>query len=75
MINLPAYIFHHMCEAIKESTKHNKKNVSYARLVSELFHQSRLVGTLMSFDANEDMEMLYGNILSVVMLWNMNIIK
>lgn len=27
IINLPAYIFHHMCESIKESTQHNKNNV------------------------------------------------
>lgn len=29
LINLMAYIFHHMCEAIKDSNKHNKRNVPY----------------------------------------------
>lgn len=75
MINLPVYIFYHMFEAIKESTKHNKKNVPYARLLSELFHHSRLVETLMNFGANEDMKMIYGNILSATVLGNMNIIN
>lgn len=37
-INLPTYILNHLCEAIKESKKRNKKNVLYARLLSELFH-------------------------------------
>lgn len=35
-INLSAYIFNHMCEAIKDSTKLRKNNVPYARLLSEL---------------------------------------
>lgn len=64
-----------MYEVIKESTKHNKKNVPYARFLSELFHQSRLVETLMNLGVNEDMEIIYGNILSVDVLGNMNIIK
>lgn len=75
MTNLPAYIFHHMCETIKGITKHNKKNVPYGRLLFELFHQSKLIETLMKLGSSEDMKMIYGNILSVVVLGNMNIIK
>lgn len=37
MINISAYIFNHLCEAIKDSTKLRKKNLPYARLLSELF--------------------------------------
>lgn len=33
-INLSAYIFNHLCEAIKDNIKLPKKNVSYARLFS-----------------------------------------
>lgn len=69
------YIFHHMCESIKASTKHNNKNVYYAWLFSELFYQSRLVETLVNLGADEDMQIIYQNILSSVMLGNMNIIK
>lgn len=75
LINLPAYIFHHMCEVIKENTKHHKKNVPSIRLFSELFHQSKLIENLMNLGANEDMEIIYGNILSTAILGNMNVIK
>lgn len=36
-INLSTYIFNHLCEAIKDSRKLRKKNVPYARFLSELF--------------------------------------
>lgn len=75
MINLPAYIFPHMCEAIKDNNKHSKKNVPYIRLLYELFHQCRLIETLMKLDANEDMEIIYGSILLADVQGNMNIIK
>ena len=45
-INLPAYILHHLCEAIKEIKKHSKKHVPYARLMSELFHQGHQIDAL-----------------------------
>lgn len=62
-----------MCEAIKESRKHNKKNVLYARLLYELFHQSRLIEIVISFGASKDREETYENILLIIVLGNMNI--
>lgn len=41
-----AYILNHLCDIINESQNHNKKNVSYARLLSELLHQSRLINAM-----------------------------
>lgn len=48
-INLPAYIFHHICEAIKDNTKHLKKNVSCVRLLSKLFYQGRLIDAFKNY--------------------------
>lgn len=75
MNNLPAYVFHHVCEAIKDNTKHRKKNVPYVRLLYDLFHQSMLIETLLNLGVKEYMEMIYGYILLVAILGNMNIIK
>lgn len=36
-INLLAYIFNHLCEAIKDNAKLRKKNVPYARLLLNCF--------------------------------------
>lgn len=74
-IKLYAYIFNHICEDIKESTKHHKKNVPYARLLSKLFYQGRLIVALKTFHDNEDLEKIYGNILSASILANMKLLK
>lgn len=74
-LKLDAYIFNHMCDAIKVSQKHNKKNVPYAKLLSELFHQSILIDALKKVSATQDLEETYGNIPFVDVLGNMNIIK
>lgn len=74
-INLPSYIFHHFCEAIKESKKHNKKNVPYVRLLSKLFYQSRLIDALKTVYDNKDLEEIHGNILPAFFLANMKLLK
>lgn len=74
-INLPGYIFHHMCEAIKDSKKHTNKNVPYVRLLSELFHQGRLIYSLRDASAHDDLEEIHGNILSTSILANMKLLK
>lgn len=74
-INISAYIFNHLCEAIRESTKHHKENVSYARLLSELFSQGRLINTLKTFPDNKDLKEIHGNILSVSVFENMKLLK
>lgn len=74
-VNLVSYIFNHLCDAIKESQKHNKNNVPYARLIYELFHHRRLIDALEKVYATQDLEETYGNIISTTVLRNMNIIK
>jgi len=40
-VNLPRYMFNHMCWALKESQgKKERRQVSYGRLLSKIFHQS-----------------------------------
>lgn len=74
-LDLDAYIFNNLCDAIKGRQKYNKKIVPYARLLSELFHQSRFIHALKKVSATRDLEETYGNILSTVVLRKMNIIK
>jgi len=45
-INLPRYLMHHLCWAIKEGIKGKRKQVPYGRLLSEIFSQGRLLETL-----------------------------
>lgn len=74
-INLHSYIFHHLCEVIKENKNHNKKNVPYARLLSEVFHQGRLTDALKTVSDNEDLEEIHGNIICASYLDNMKLLK
>lgn len=70
-----ACIFNHLCDATKESQNHSNNNVPYARLLSKLFHQSRMIGVLKKVSATRDVEETYGKILVVFVLDNMNINK
>lgn len=69
------YIFHHLCEAIKESKNHKKKNVLYARLQPKLFHKSRLVDFLRVASTHDDLEETHGNILFTSVMANMKLLK
>ncbi|XP_050920137.1 uncharacterized protein LOC127137753 [Lathyrus oleraceus] len=73
-INLSAYIFNHLCEAIKDSIKLRKKNVSYTRMLSELFYQDRLINALKKFPNNGDLEEIHGNIIYTSILANMKLL-
>lgn len=74
-INISAYIFNHLCEAIKDNIKLRKKNVAYARLLSELLFQGHLIDSLKSSPNNENLDEIYGNILSTYVLANMKMKK
>lgn len=74
-INLSAYIFNHICEDILKSYKHENKNVPYARLLSDLFYQSRLIENLKATNVIKDLEEYFGNIHHAVVLGHMKIIK
>lgn len=74
-INLASYIFKHLHEAITESHKNGKKNVFYARLLSELFHQGILIETPKEDGSTQDSDKSFGSIISDVVLGNMKIIR
>jgi len=45
-INLPKYIMHHLCWAIKEGIRGKRKQIPCGRLLSEIFIQGRLLEIL-----------------------------
>lgn len=70
-----AHIFNHLCKSIRESYKHENKNVPYDRLLSELFHKSILIKYLKATGTTQNLEGSYGIILSTVVLGHMKIIE
>jgi len=53
-INLPRYIMHHLCWAIKEGIKSKRKQIPCGRLLSEIFTQGQLVKTLKNLGKASD---------------------
>jgi hypothetical protein len=45
-INFPRYVMDHLCWAINEGIVKGRKQVPYGRLLSEIFHQGRVLDTL-----------------------------
>jgi len=45
-INLPKYLMHHLCWAVKEGIRGKRKQISCGRLLSEIFTQGKLLETL-----------------------------
>ena len=45
-INLPKYLMHHLCWAIKEGIRGKRKQIPCGRLLSEIFTQGKLLETL-----------------------------
>jgi hypothetical protein len=45
-INFPRYVMDHLCWAINEGINKGRKQVPYGRLLSEIFHQGRILETL-----------------------------
>jgi hypothetical protein len=54
MINIPRYIMHHLCWAIKEGINKGRKQVPCAKLLSEIFHQGRLLEILRKYKRASD---------------------
>jgi len=75
-INLPRYLMHHLCWAIKEGIKGKRKKVPCGRLLSEIFHQGGLLETLKKFNLASDRVLgtTIGNIINGKTLQNMKII-
>jgi hypothetical protein len=53
-INLPRYLMHHLCWAIKEGINKNRKQVPCGRLLSEIFYQGKLLEILRRFKPASD---------------------
>jgi len=76
-INLPRYIMHHLCWAIKEGIRSKRKQIPCGRLLSEIFTQGQLVKTLKSLGKASDKSLrtITGKIINGKTLQNMKIIN
>jgi len=76
-INLPKYIMHHLCWAIKEGIRSKRKQIPCGRLLSEIFTQRQLVKTLKDLGNASDktLRTIIGKIINGKTLQNMKIIK
>jgi hypothetical protein len=53
-INLPRYLMHHLCWAMNEAINKDRKQVPCGRLLSEIFHQGKLLEILRRSKATSD---------------------
>jgi len=76
-INLPRYLMHRLCWAIKEGIKWKRKQVPCGRLLSEIFTQGRLLETLRKskLASNRVLGTATGKIINGKTLQNMKIIR
>jgi hypothetical protein len=76
-INLPIYIFHYLCSSIKQEITKKRKQVPYARLLSEIFHQGGLLQKLGDHGLASDKELgtSIGRVLDGSLLGSMWIIE
>jgi len=76
-INLPKYLMHHLCWAIKEGIRGKRKQIPCGRLLSEIFTQGKLLETLRrnKLASNKTLRTTTGKIINGKTLQNMKIIK
>ena len=76
-INLPKYLMHHLCWAVKEGIRGNRKQIPCGRLLSEIFTQGKLLKTLRrnNLASNKTLRTRTGKIINGKTLQNMKIIK
>jgi len=76
-INLPRYIMHHLCWAIKEGIRSKRKQIPCGRLLSEIFTQGKILEILRrnSLDSDNFLRTRTGKIINGKTLQNMKIIK
>jgi len=53
-INLPRYIMHHLCWAIKEGIRSKRKQIPCGRLLSKIFTQGKILEILTSNNLASD---------------------
>ncbi|KEH15796.1 hypothetical protein MTR_0547s0010, partial [Medicago truncatula] len=56
-INLPKYILHHMCWAMRESQRNGRRQIPFGRLLSEIFVQGKLLKYLKESGVSSDEEL------------------
>ncbi|KEH26272.1 hypothetical protein MTR_6g049080 [Medicago truncatula] len=76
-INLPKYILHHMCWALRESQRIGRRQIPFGRLLSEIFVQGKLLKYLKESGVSSDEELgtVVGKIISGKTLSSMQLIK
>jgi len=76
-INLPRYIMHHLCWAIKEGIRNKRKQISCGRLLSEIFSQGKILEILRrnKLDSDNFLRRRTGKMINGKTLQNMKIIK
>jgi len=76
-INLPRYIMHHLCWAIKEGIRSKRKQIPCGRLLSEIFTQGKILEILKNNNLASDqiLRTKTGKMINGKTLQNMKIIK
>jgi len=76
-INLPRYIMHHLCWAIKEGIRSKRKQIPCGRLLSEIFTQGKILEILRRNNLASDqvLRTKTGKMINGKTLQNMKIIK
>jgi len=76
-INLPKYLMHHLCWAVKEGMRGKRKQIPCGRLLSKIFTQGKLLETLRrnNLASNKTLRTRTGKIINGKTLQNMKIIK
>jgi len=76
-INLPKYLMHHLCWAVKEGVGGKRKQIPCGRLLSEIFTQGKLLETLRrnKLASEKALGTVTGKIINGKTLQNMKIIK
>jgi len=76
-INLPKYLMHHLCWAVKEGIRGKRKQIPCGRLLSEIFTQGKLRETLRrnNLASDKTLRTRTGKMINGKTLQNMKIIK
>jgi len=76
-INLPKYLMHHLCWAVKEGIRGKRKQIPCGRLLSEIFTQGKLLKTLRrnNLASDKTLKIRTGKMINGKTLQNMKIIK
>jgi len=76
-INLPKYLMHHLCWAVKEGIRGKRKQIPCGRLLSEIFTQGKLLKTLRrnNLASDKTLRIKTGKMINGKTLQNMKIIK